>query len=453
MTGAVSRPGAQGLADRLGPWVRRFGTLRLITAAVAIAAFGYLWIRQDGRFMESTIWQAPLILELLLLSLPWRTVSARSVGLFFFIGFGPVLLATVASQWLLVASPLNGWLLDVSSDLGSANFGFLGNVHATVWAPITEEIWKVVPLLAVLWWGRSHLRTQGGPLDFAILAAATGTGLGFAEDLFVLNRGPGWTVPDSPILGLGVGTVYTALVVNPLNLFNLDPIGTFEPGYQAYVGILNPAVEELREGVFWAGHGATAMLIGLAIGFAVLGRRRYRTPLVWLLPAVVLLWSIWHHFIGNWYLSTTCERDNAPTLCGLAGLDLVGGLFALVAIAGWALGMWLSHSVMSRHAAQHQALSPSRREVSVAAYRGTGVTWPLRFFGDLLHYLAMRGRSAFGTFHVEHARETARRSLAEPLVAARLQTALLAARLRNRPLPAPPARIAARMHRLLGGQR
>ena len=435
MTGATA-PASQGFA--LSPRIRDFGVLRLGLLLIGIAGFAYLWIASHGRFMEATVWSVPLVLMLLVLSLPWRTISARTLARFFFIGFGPIFFATVVTQALLVASPLHDWLNSVSLAWERSNIGWLGDVHITVWAPITEEIWKVVPLLVLLWWGHSHLRTQGGPLDFAILAAATGAGMGCAEDIFQINSAQPWSTPESPLLGLGVGVLYLALVVNPFLTVTLPVVaGSFT--YQGIVGIFDPSLEQLPAGAMWAGHGVFPAVVGLAIGFAVLGRRRLRTPLVWLLPVVVLVWAIWDHFVGNWYSSTTCGRPDAPTLCGLTGLDLNGALFPLVAIAGWGLAMWVSARVVRQHAAADPALTLARAQLSTAGYRGTGAGWPIRYLRDLLAFAVLRSRSAFGWYQMEAARAETRRALAEPVAASRARGAMLAGRLRNEPLPELPA--------------
>lgn len=431
----------------LPPFIRRFGALRTLALLIGVVAFVYLWIQADGRFAEATVWQVPLVIELLLLSLPWRTISARTALRFFLIGFGPVFLLTVWTQQLLIISPLHDWVMHLSLDMFSANIGSLGNVHSTVWAPITEEVGKVAPLLLLLWWGRSHLRTQGGPLDFAILAGATGAGLGFAEDLFV-SGGFGWTTPESPLLGLGVGTLYLALVVNPLNVFPL-PVVDGNLSYAGIVGIFNPSVEQLQLGSVWAGHGVLPALVGLAIGFAVLARRRGWTRLVWIVPVLALLWATWDHFVGNWYSSTTCSRPDAPTLCGLAQIDLVGGLLPLVAIVGFGLAMYVSLRIVRRHESVDPALRLARGQLSLGAYRGTGPAWPIHYLRDLLAYLVLRNRSAFGWVHLKSARPDARAALADPLVATRLRGAILAARLRNEPVPELPAGSRAAVERLV----
>ncbi len=428
--------------------IRRFGALRSLALLIGIGGFAYLWIASHGRFMEATVWSVPLVILLLVLSLPWRTISARTVARFFFIGFGPIFFATVVTQALLVASPLQRWVNGVSLDWERANIGWLGDVHITIWAPITEEIWKVVPLLVLLWWGRSHLRTQGGPLDFAILAAATGAGMGCAEDIFQINSAQPWSTPQSPLLGLGVGVLYLALVVNPFLTVTLPVIaGNFT--YAGILRIFDPSLEQLPAGALWAGHGVFPAAVGLAIGFAVLGRRRLGTPLVWILPVVVWLWAIWDHFVGNWYSSTTCGQPDAPTLCGLTGLDLNGGLFPLVVIAGFGLAMFVSARVVRHHADADPVSTLTRAQLSTASYRGTGATWPIRLVRDWLHYLVLRSRVAFGWFQMEAARPDARTALAEPVAASRLRGAQLGGRLRNEPLPALPPPAQARLDSLI----
>jgi hypothetical protein len=441
MTEAAVSP---GLGAGLWPRVRRFGPTRLVLLAVAILAFAYLWIEADGRFPESTVWQVPLVLELLFLSVLWRTVSARTVVRYFFIGFGPIFLATVITQTILIATPLHGWLQDLSTQLLLSGVGSLGAIELTIWAPISEEIWKIVPVIVLAWWGRSHLRSQGGPLDFAILAAAVGAGLGMAEDLFQLG-GVAWTTPASPILGLGIGTVYLVLV----NVINAFPIPVVVPDldYQGIVGILNPSVEELQSGAIWAGHGVLPMLVGLALGFAVLGRRRFG-PLVYVLPVLALLWAIWDHFVANWYSSVVCSGADPYGLCTMAGFTLNGALLPLVAIAAWLVAMLVSRRAVARHTGELPELALARPQITTKAHRGSGPTWPLRFAADLLHYLVLRGRSAFGGTQYERSSKGKRSAEADALVAVRLQEASLAARLRGDAVPQLPAAVRHRATRL-----
>lgn len=435
------------LARRAWPRIRRFGALRLVLLVVALLAFGYLVLAKNGRFAEGTAWQVPLVLELLLLSIAWRTISARTVMTFFFVGFGPIFFAMVASQVLLTASPLQGWFEDRSFDLARSNFGTLGPIEANIWAPITEELWKVVPLLVLLRWGRSHLRAQGSPLDFALLAGATGAGMGMAEDLFQLG-GIAWAVPASPLLGLGVGAAYVGLVVNPLNRGQL-PVFDFDLSYQGLVGIFDPSVEELQLGAIWPGHGVLPLAFGLALGLAILWRRRYGI-LVYALPAFFLLWSIWDHFVANWYSFARCERADAPTLCSLAHLDGTGAAFPLAAIALWVVATLVTRRLIARHRAADPAFATGRTRFSSALYRRTGATWPLAFTRDVLRYWRMRTRLAMGWASLELAPADRRSTAADSLAPVRIEALALAARLRNEPMPPLPEVSQQRVARALG---
>jgi hypothetical protein len=112
------------------------------------------------------------------------------------------------------------------------------------------------------------------------------------------------------------------------------------------------------------------------------------------------------------------------------------------------LAMLVSQRIVARHRAADPGPGLSRAQVSSVAYRGAGPMWPIRFASDVAHYLVMRSRSAFGWFHMEHAEAGERTSQAEPLVAARLECAELAARLRGEPPPELPARTRQNLARL-----
>jgi hypothetical protein len=433
----IATSGGRGLAQRLWPGIRRFGALRLGLLIVGVAAFVYLWLQLRGRFAEATVWQVPLVLELLILSLPWRVVSAGMVARFFLIGFGPVFLATVVSQSILVASPLDDGLAGLSRSFEQSGIGNLGSRQATIWAPITEEIWKIVPLLVVLAWGRTRLWSQGGPLDFAILAAATGAGLGLAENLFQL-QGLGWSTPESALLGLGVGNLYVALVVNPLNAFPVN-VADFDIGYQGLVSILVPSVRASEGAAVWPGHGIMPMAFGVALGWAAMARRRSGRWIALLVPIAVLGWSVWDHFVANWYRAGACTGADEPTLCTLSRIDLNGAVFPLVAIGLWALAMVMSRRVIAHHGDADSAVRLTRTDLSAAAYRSSGPTWPLRFAADLVRFVRLRNRVAYAWVGLDHAKGQRRGELADEVVDSWLRAGVLAWRLRGMPLTPPPA--------------
>jgi hypothetical protein len=432
----MTTPGAPSLGKRLWPRVRRFGVIRLVLVLVAVVAFGYLWLQLHGRLPEATVWQIPLVLELLVLSLPWRAVSTGTVLRFFFIGFGPVFLATVATQSLLVASPLDGALRDVSRSMEDAGVGNLGSRVATVYAPITEELWKIIPLLAALAWGRSRLWAQGGPLDFAVLAAATGAGMGFAEDLFVLGS-LGWSTPGSPLLGLGAGTAWVTLVVNPLLRVPVD-LSNFDLDYQGLMSVVIPSLRVPDGAAVWPGHGIMPMAFGLALGWAAVVRRRAGPRLALAIPVAVLAWSVWDHFIANWYRADTCSGAGEPALCGLARIDLAGAVLPLAVVGMWVLATIAAIRLAARHAAADPPTRLARSELSTAVYRGAGPTWPLRFARDVFRYLRLRNRVANAWEAIDRAKGSRRTRLADEAAGAWANAALLALRLR-RAVPASPS--------------
>jgi hypothetical protein len=434
----VSAPARSSVAAAARAVVAKFGIVRLAMLAIAVASLGYFLLNTGGRALEATIWHAPLILMLLLVSLPWRTVSVRMVALFFFLGMGPVYLLTILSQAALVASPLDGALRSLSIDLWNAGFGQLGDIHANVWAPITEEILKVAPLLVLLLWRGTALRAMGGPLDLGILAAATGAGLGVAEDMTILiGRFAGFLeTPDAALLGLGVGTLYIALVVNPLTPGHIEAFPSFQLSYEGVVGIFLPSVDErLMTGFVWAGHGAYPLAVGIALGLAVVAAHRYGSRLPYFLPVVILAYAIIEHALRNWYPST-CQSDPSQVLCVVAQLDFHGAIFPLLAIGGWILATVVAQRIIARHRAVDPHAYVAPRALSLAAYRDAGLTAPLRLAADLLLYLRMRNRTAYGLYLLAPDASRAIRQRPLRLYATRLRALLLAERLRGGSTPA-----------------
>jgi hypothetical protein len=433
MTTAAAPP---GLARRLWPPVRRFGVIRLALLLVALVAFAYIWVERHGRLPAATVWQVPLVIELLVLSLPWRVISTRTVLRFFMIGFGPVFLATVATQSLLVASPLDDAVRALSRSMEEAGIGDLGGRVATVWAPITEELWKIVPLIVAVSWGRSRLWSQGGPLDFALIAAATGAGMGLAEDVFLLDS-LGWSTPGSPLLGLGAGTAWVTLVVNPLLRVPVD-LSNFDVDYQGLMSVVIPSLRAPDAAAVWPGHGIMPMAFGLALGWAAVVRRRAGPRLALAIPAAVLAWSVWDHFIANWYRADTCSGAGEPALCGMARIDLTGAILPVVVVGMWVLATIAAIRLAARHAAADPPTRLARAELSTAAYRGSGPTWPLRFAHDAFRYLRLRNRVANAWEAIDRANGSRRTRLADEAAGAWANAALLAMRLR-RPVPASPS--------------
>lgn len=413
--------------------VARFGIFRLAMLAAAVASVVYLWWETGGRLMEATVWHIPLLLLLLLVSTPWRTISARMVIAFFFIGVGPVYLLTILSQAALIATPLHDAARRLSVDFANSGVGFLGDIHAVLWAPITEEVLKVVPLLILVVWRRSALRSMGGPLDLGIIAAATGAGMGFAEDVTVLTgRFAGFfETPEAAPLGLGVGTLYIALVVNPLTPGHIEALPDFRLTYEGIVGILAPSVDErLLPGAIRAGHGLYPLAVGVALGLAIVAARRFGSRLPYVLPVAVLGYAIFEHFLVNWYPST-CRSNPSQVLCLAAQLDFHGAIYPLLAIGGWILATVVSQRIVRAHRAVDARAYVGLGDIKLAAYREAGIRAPLRLAADLLTYLRLRNRTAFGLYLLAPDPSRARRQHPLRLYATRVRALLLAERLRG----------------------
>ena len=159
-----------------------------------------------------------------------------------------------------------------------------------LWAPITEELWKVTPLLIFIWWRRTGLRSLASPIDYAVLAGATGAGMAFSEDILVFLH-LGLDGPPSSSFALGLGQFYRELIGAEPGLFILEGRSDFADNMSFFF----PEMQE-QNGVVWSGHGALALGLGLSIGLAVWAVRRRQNRLFYLIPVVV-------YFLGIIYLT------------------------------------------------------------------------------------------------------------------------------------------------------
>jgi RsiW-degrading membrane proteinase PrsW (M82 family) len=147
----------------------------------------------------------------------------------------------------------------------------LGNIDlmAPVVAPITEEILKVLPVVVFFCLGRNlSWRRITGPLDVMLLAAASGAGFNFIENIC--------RVTDNYWTNLGPDTValHASLHIGPFYLFP-DMIASDMYGV--------PTV--------WFGHAELTACIGLAMGLGFYIRKYFKPW--WLIPLFVLFWAIW----------------------------------------------------------------------------------------------------------------------------------------------------------------
>jgi hypothetical protein len=112
-------------------------------------------------------------------------------------------------------------------------------------------------------------------------------------------------------------------------------------------------------------------------------------------------------------------------------------------VIGWVVATVISQRVIAQHRAADPHAYVALSEISPAAYRGAGVRAPLQLAADLVRFLRLRNRTAYGLYLL--APDTARGLRQQPLrlYATRLRALLLAERLRGGPMMADDAVTAA----------
>lgn len=353
----------------------------------------YLVILTGGDLLSITVWSVPFLLMIAAVTTPWRTLSFATLFGLFMIGMGPVYLAALGAQLFLGIGPIEGLMRDLVDGLASAGFTSpIPNINKVIWAPVTEEVLKVVPLLVLLFWKGSGFKTLSGPIDYAVAGGVTGAGFALAEDISV-RMGQGFLEgPPSDVFALRLGPLYRDLVGS-------RPGGRFgRSDFADNASFFFPEMQEIF-GVVWSGHGALAFGTGLSIGLAVWLRRRLDSRLFYLAPPLVLLWAIWEHMMANWYGGAGCSRRDV-TMCTLAGFDLRGRIFPILVLAGFALAVYLSGSVLRSYRRTDLALAGER--LAFDELLASGWRKALSTIKDTLAFNRWRRRASYGTFHLEH---------------------------------------------------
>lgn len=388
-----------GLRQRLP----RLRPLALSIWVVVAISWVYLLIQIEGRLFQATVWTVPFLLTIAILSFPWRTVTWKQLVGFFLLGMGPVFLLVALSQFGIANSPVEDWTRSGLDRLADAGFDLrLTQLQPHLWAPITEEAWKVAPLIVVVWWRRSGLRDLGGPIDYAVLAGASGAGMGFSEDLLRMFDYAALHALPHPNSALGLGRLYQNLVGGEANAYLTFISGHRHSRFTDTVSFVLPEMH-IQQHVVWSGHGATALGIGLALGLAVWERRRRGNRVFYLIPGVVFLWAVWEHMMVNWYSGVGCEHSPS-LLCTLAAIDLRGRIYPLAIIAAWGYALYLSNSAIGALRTADPPLNLRRQDLNLNSYRSEGWRGWLSLVPNLLDFWRLRRRTAYGAFHLQHAR-------------------------------------------------
>jgi hypothetical protein len=395
-------PGFVKRLTALGPW-------RLGVWVVGVVSWSYLLVITDFELLAISVWSVPFLLVIAVVSTPWRAVSWSLLVSLFLVGMGPILVVVVFIQRLIELTPLEEWvrgLFETLADAGvTTSIAFPSTV---VFAPILEEFFKVAPLLALLLWRRSRVRALAGPVDYAVMAGATGAGFGFGEDILVyLNQGNLFGPPSS-VYALNLGPAYSSVA-------GVIP-APFESDYTNVMSFFYAEMQYLT-GVVWSGHGALAMGLGCAIGLAVWGARRIGNRLLYLVVPGVYLWVVWEHMMANWYGGAGCAQKDV-LMCTLASVDLQGRIFPIVVLMGWGIAIYMCSSAVRYYRSQDRYLGTN--DFGRDGYRTDGWRGVARYTRDWFAVRRWRRKASYGVEHLIKGRHVSEGD-ATAMVAARLR--------------------------------
>jgi hypothetical protein len=133
------------------------------------------------------------LMQIALLTAPWRTVGIRTIALAFCAGFGVTAPLVLFIQW--------AWVNAYQDITGTWSFvmffpGQLVETAGYTVDPFLEEIGKLLPLILLMVLPRTKYRL--GLSDSLVLGAALGAGFGFAEGTmgiteWIPERGLSWS--------------------------------------------------------------------------------------------------------------------------------------------------------------------------------------------------------------------------------------------------------------------
>jgi len=336
--------------------IKRLKVRNLLSVVFALSALIMLWLSDISPkgIVWAAYWPVIFLLQLLIVTIPWRAVPLKLTWQFFLLGMSIVPAVTFLAQYLLynlLSSTPIYYFLTSDEVLGGVD------LMAPVVAPLTEEIFKILPVLLFLGLGRNLAwRRITGPLDAMLLAAASGAGFDFIENLFRATNN--YWAPLGPDRVSWVASPHLGSLYLYPNMIASDMYGV-------------PTV--------WFGHAEMTACVGLALGLGLFIRQKFK--LWWLLPLTILLWAMWDHFLVN-YLGPLPEQLWARTL---PALDLYGYLLPYVFLAGFLLAVYQTIRTQKWYVQQDHLAAVS-----------TGI---LKYPQKLLHlpgFLRLRQMAAFG---------------------------------------------------------
>lgn len=361
------------------PHMSIIGIIRLVILAISIiwSVFNLALLWSNGIDIQAVIWAlwwpAIFLVQLLIVTLPWRAVPIKEVGRMFLMGMSVVFfgayLAELALTAVLTAYPdfnpfyriitidfILGTRVDVLSDLAS---------------PLCEEVFKILPvILFLLLAGRGYWKRVLGPLDVAILGGASGAGYLFMENIARSTHSWQSLGPDR--------WIDTASI-------HIGPIFLWPDAYHGSVSV-------------WMGHPEVTMFVALCLGFGLFIRKK--TKLWSLIPVLGIMWAIWLHFMIN-YADYDSQIFWTKTVIWL---NLNGGLLQYVLLLGLLIAIGIATITKFQYVKQDKNATVAAvfKETQDYMKAHQGQTFLIiKKLWSLRHFWAYRHAVAYGLFYMK----------------------------------------------------
>ena len=242
-----------------------------------------------------------VLVFLLLLTARTRTVSLRTLVVFWLIGVFP------ATAVAILAGNLMAMMFELNSHI----------VH-DLWVPATEELIKVLPVVLYFWVLARRDLWQPAISDGLLLAFAVGAGFSFHEDMMQsIVSGGGW-------------------------------------GMDLPWSLLLPTIEVYQGTTIILGHAGWTALIGLALGLAFLFREQ---RWAWIVLIVASLLVVLDHGSLNWIGSL--GRDAPPLLIRWTRSLVLNGHLPVILLSLGIFAAVLFELRILRWAAAHDHFFPA----------------------------------------------------------------------------------------------
>ena len=272
------------------------------------------------------LWTALVFMVgLIVLTSATRTVSIRQVTSLFLLGGFTMGLAYIVAQFM-PHTPVRAFMV-----------------------PPMEEMFKIAPVLFVLWLGRRSTTWTFGVTDVMLLAAASGVGFGMVEDAFIRHN-RGW------------------------------------PGHVDWLPLT-----EITGGRLIVGHGIWTTLAGITIGLALLLRSRRELAIG--LGASGFLWSTLDHIANNFGVG---QRGAFATF--LNGITGRGWFTFYLFVAGVAIAIGFDLYVIHVQLPKFPELKLPRLQSGLS---GLKTMWAFLVDKRALAYVLFRYRRASGIVRAE----------------------------------------------------